>query len=111
MNFSTKQAAAALADHHIRAEPLYIYDLPHNSTVDGVIEATEATGIATSVIHQRSAFDVFTASNPQQVQTKSIYKRHKYDHAVRAAGDHFFNVPFTPSGTPYGGFTRMQNGQ
>ena len=36
-------------------------------------------------------------------QTQSLHKRHKYDEAVRAAGDQFFNVPFTPSGTPYGG--------
>ena len=93
--------AAALSDHHIRAEPLYIYDLPTNSTVDGVVEATEATGVATSVIHQRTAFDVFTALNSQQVQVKSLHKRHKYEEAVRAAGDQFYNVPFTPSGTPY----------
>ena len=69
--------------------------------MDGVVEVTEATGVATSVLHQRSAFDVFTASNSLQVQTQSLHKRHKYDEAVRAAGDQFFNVPFTPSGTPY----------
>ena len=69
--------------------------------MDGVVEATEATGVATSVIHQRTAFDVFTALNSQQVQVKSLHKRHKYEEAVRTAGDHFCNVPFTPSGTPY----------
>ena len=31
----------------------------------------------------------------------SLHKRHKYDDSVRAAGDKFFAVPFTPSGTPY----------
>ena len=63
--------AAALSDHHIRAEPRKIYNLPQNSTVDGVVEATEATGIVTSVIHQRSAFDVFTAKGPEQVLLNS----------------------------------------
>ena len=93
--------AAALSDHHIRAEPLRIYELPRNSTVDGVVEPTDSSGIASSVIHQRSAFDVFTACNPQQVTVQSMHKRHKYEQSVRAAGDQFFPVPFTPSGTPY----------
>ena len=30
-----------------------------------------------------------------------MHKRHKYEQSVRAAGDQFFPVPFTPSGTPY----------
>ena len=70
-------------------------------TVSVVVEATEATGVATSVIHQRSAFDVFTALNPQQVLLNSIRKQRKYEQAVQATGDKFFLVPFTPSGTPY----------
>ena len=78
-----------------------LYELPQNSTVDGVVEPTESTGIASSVIHQRSAFDVFTACNPRQVSVQSMHKRHKYEQSVRAAGDQFFPVPFTPSGTPY----------
>ena len=93
--------AAALADHHVRAEPLYIYDLPHNSTVDGVVEPIEATGIASSTIHQRLAFDVFTTCDPHWIPIKTLHKRNKYDESVRAAGDKFFPVPFSPSGTPY----------
>ena len=70
-------------------------------TVSVVVEPTESTGIASSVIHQRSAFDVFTACNPRLVSVQSMNKRHKYEQSVRAAGDQFFPVPFTPSGTPY----------
>ena len=92
--------AAALSDHHIRAEPLRIYELPQNSTVDGVVEPTDSSGIASSVIHQRSAFDVFTACNPQQVTVQSMHKRHKYEQSVRAAGDQFFPNPLSPPPAP-----------
>ena len=53
------------------------------------------------MVHQRLAFDVFTAATSQLMQVKAIHKRHKYDVSVRAAGDQFCNVPFTPPGTPY----------
>jgi hypothetical protein len=72
-----------------------------NSTVDGVIEEAEATGVATSVLHARSAFDVFTASDAANVARYTAEKDRKYREAVQAAGDAFFTVPFTPSGTPY----------
>ena len=44
---------------------------------------------------------MFTALNSQQVQVKSLHKRHKYEEAVRTAGDQPCNAPFTPPGTPY----------
>ena len=78
-----------------------LYELPRNSTVDGVIQDPDATGITTSVLHARTAFDVFTAANPAQVAQKTAIKTRKYNEAVRAVGDRFCAVPFTPTGTPY----------
>ena len=53
------------------------------------------------MLHARSAFDVFTASDAANVARYTAEKDRKYREAVQAAGDAFFAVPFTPSGTPY----------
>ena len=73
-----------------RRRSIHPYGLPPNSTVDGVIEEAEATGVATSVLHARSAFGVFTASDAANVARYTAEKDRKYREAVQAAGDAFF---------------------
>ena len=98
---------AALSDHFVRAEPKGIYDLPAQSQLDGVVDinvsAAEegATGVATSTIAHRIAFDVFTAGKLENITRYSRVKQIKYLAAVEAVGDRFAAVPFTPCGIPY----------
>ena len=98
---------AALSDHFVRAEPIGIYDLPAQSQLDGVVDvhasAAEegATGVTTSTIAHRIAFDVFTAGKLENITKYSRAKKIKYLAAVEAVGDRFAAVPFTPCGIPY----------
>ena len=49
----------------------------------------------------RTAFDVFTSSDPERVQDTITLKNAKHRANVEAAGDSFVAAPFTPAGTPY----------
>ena len=53
------------------------YDWMVQYTVDGVVEPIEATGMASSTIHQRLAFDVFTICDPQRIPITPL--QHKYE--------------------------------
>ena len=72
-----------------------------------VFQEAEATGVTTSALHARSAFDVFTASDPANVAQYAAEKDRKYKQAVQAAGDTFHPTPPTPGGTPCPGAMQL----
>ena len=82
--------------------PSVVRKAPYNNDnrVDGVVEK-EAQGIIVSSANGRTAFDVFTCSDPNTITTKMGVKRGKHAGNVEAAGDTFVPPPFTPAGTPY----------
>ena len=60
-----------------------------------------ASGVASSAVRGRIAFDVFTVADPLRVRERNTRKIQRYANAVQAAGDSFAAPAFTPPGCPY----------
>ena len=65
---------------------------------DGLVDLS---GVATSAVRGRIAFDVFTCYDAAQLTPRTYRKFRKYGDAVAAAGDTFVAPAFTTTGCPY----------
>ena len=92
----------------LKVEPHGVYGERWRGGVDGLVDLVKygpieptATGVATSAVRGRIAFDVFTCYDAEQLKHRTYRKIRKYGDAVAAAGDTFVAPAFTTTGCPY----------
>ena len=99
---------AILADHMVKVEPRGVYGERRLGGVDGLVDLVKhgpveptASGVATSAVRGRIAFDVFTCADTRRLQDRTNRKHKRHGDAVTAAGDVFIAPAFTPYGCPF----------
>ena len=92
----------------VKVEPRGLYGERYTGGVDGLVDIIKygptepsATGVATSAIRGRIAFDVFTCTDASRLQERTNRKHKRHGDAVAAAGDAFVAPAFTPTGCPF----------